>query len=201
MNTLFHLRTPRLLLRRWRADDFAEFAKLNSDSEVMRYFPDVLAATESDALAHRISSTVEEQGWGLWAAESRPVDGAEGAGEFLGFIGLGHNDVTPRGELVEVGWRLRRTSWGQGLATEGAKAALVFAFEILKLPEIFSFTSTGNSRSRAVMQRLGMENTNENFMHPKVEQGSPLREHVLYRISAEQFDCDVPVEIEAVGRS
>ncbi len=193
MNRLFQLRTPRLLLRRWLADDYPCFAALNNDEEVMRYFPSCLDQAESDALADRIANGITERGWGLWATELRTNN------EFLGFIGLSPNSDTPQGDIVEIGWRLKRESWGQGYATEGATAALLFAFEMLSLNQVYSFTSTTNLRSRAVMERLGMMNSNENFMHPKVAEESPLREHVLYRISKEQFHSELPVEFESVS--
>lgn len=191
MSNLFQLRTPGLLLRQWQEEDYPEFAALNADPEVMEFFPACLSRKESDHLAVRFKTQISEQGWGLWATELIET------GQFIGFIGLGRNSDSPRGEVLEVGWRLAREFWGQGYATEGARAALVFAFQMLKTAEVYSLTSVTNVRSQAVMHRLGMTDTNENFMHPRVSQESSLREHVLFRIEAGNFQTDLPVEIVA----
>lgn len=94
-------------------------------------------------------------------------------------------DDLPCAPAVEVGWRLARQYWGCGYATEAASAAVVFAFETLGLEEVVSMTSTINERSRRVMERLGMRrDPADDFVHPRVAEGSPLRQHVLYRIAA-----------------
>jgi RimJ/RimL family protein N-acetyltransferase len=103
---------------------------------------------------------------------------------FLGFTGLArpHFEAhfTP---AVEVGWRLARPAWGSGYATEAGRAALAFGFERLRLAQIVALTATGNKRSRAVMERLGMSHDPaDDFEHPRLPVGSPLRLHVLYRI-------------------
>ncbi len=190
---MFQLKTARLLLRQWHKDDYEIFAELNSDTAVMEFFPAPLAREESDALADRIVEKIETKGWGMWAVE-RVSDQC-----FLGFVGLNDTDETPKGDAVEIGWRLHRASWGSGYASEAARAALVFAFEMLNLPEVIAFTTVGNLRSRAVMERLGMSNTGQNFMHPRVAADSPLCEHVLYAIKAEQFHPMDPVEIVKVS--
>ena len=177
----FQLQTERLLLRHWIEEDLPPFAQLNSDAEVMEYFPETLSREQSDALATEIRHRMNENGWGMWAIEVKAT------GQFIGFVGLNTNEVTPRGENVEIGWRLNRESWGQGYATEAAIAALHFAFDELQLDSVVAFTTVNNKRSRAVMERLGMLNTHENFDHPKVKEESPLREHVLYEITSEQF--------------
>lgn len=156
----------------------------------MEYFPTVLDTSESDELAQGISAGITENGWGFWAVENLA------SGEFTGFVGLNTCTDTPRGETVEIGWRLQRDAWGQGFATEGGTACLLFAFEVLNLGSVVAFTATTNLRSRAVMQRLGLTDTEENFQHPKVPGDSPLCEHVLYEIEAKQFATDMPVEIE-----
>ena len=174
--------TPRLRLRQWRDDDLTPFAALNADPEVMGHFPAPLQRHESDALARRCQALIAERGWGFWAAELKE------SGAFIGFVGL----HTPLAELpfapcVEVGWRLARTYWGRGLATEAACAALRVGFETLGLREIVSFTTLGNLRSRAVMERIGMTNSHADFEHPAVPEGHPLRLHCLYRISRAQW--------------
>lgn len=178
MAEMIEPRTDRLLLRRWREQDREPFAALNGDPRVMEFFPSVLEPSDSDALADRIERNIAERGWGLWAAE------LEDSRQFIGFIGLEvPTPALPYSPCVEVGWRLAYRFWGKGLATEGARAALKTGFESLGLAEIFSFTSTLNSRSRAVMERLGMVAEPGTFEHPGVPVGSRLREHLAYRLT------------------
>jgi RimJ/RimL family protein N-acetyltransferase len=172
------LRTDRLLLRRWRADDLEPFAALNADPAVMRYFAGTLSPAESDTVAARIARHFDERGFGLWAVE------IPGAVPFAGFIGLQNPGFdahfTP---CVEIGWRLAAECWGRGYATEGARAALEFGFTTLGLAEIVSFAVEANHRSRRVMERIGMtHNPADDFDHPRLQAGDPRRRHVLYRI-------------------
>jgi len=170
------LETERLLLRQWCVTDLPSFAQLNADPEVMRFFPARLSHAESDQMAQRCTNLIAERGWGLWAAEECA------SGAFIGFIGL-HipTAALPFQPCVEVGWRLARPWWGQGLATEGARAALDFAFSRLALREVVAFTAVANRRSEAVMQRLGMQRDTLTFAHPALPEGHWLREHCLYR--------------------
>jgi RimJ/RimL family protein N-acetyltransferase len=172
------LRTPRLVLRQWRDADLEPFARLNADAETMRHFPAPLSRAASDALALRERARLAARGWGLWAVE------APEAAPFVGFVGLAEPGFeahfTP---AVEVGWRLAREHWGRGYATEAARAALAFAFAELGLDEVVSFTSPLNVRSRRVMERLGMAHApDDDFDHPRLPEGHPLRRHVLYRL-------------------
>jgi RimJ/RimL family protein N-acetyltransferase len=171
------LETERLLLRRWRESDREPFAALNADPEVMRYFMKRLIRVESDAMVDRIESHFVEHGWGLWAVQRRDTD------EFIGFTGLWPATFeAPFTPAVEVGWRLRRSAWGFGFATEAATAAVVDGFERLRLPEILSFTATANERSWRVMERLGLQRVEGGeFDHPWVPVGHEVRPHVLYR--------------------
>lgn len=176
------IRTARLLLRQWRPSDLEPFAALNADPEVMRYFLAPLSREASDDVAHRCQNLIGQRGWGFWAAEEQAT------GEFIGFIGL----HTPAAELpcspcVEVGWRLKKSHWGMGLATEGAAAALSCAFQTLNLPEVVAFTSIQNLKSEAVMQRLGMQRDQSTFAHPSIPRGHWLSEHCLYRMSAPEM--------------
>jgi RimJ/RimL family protein N-acetyltransferase len=175
--------TPRLRLRGWLDGDRAPFARLNADPEVMRHFPGTLGRASSDRLVDAIVDGWRANGFGLWAVE-RLGDGA-----LLGFTGLSRPSFealfTP---AVEVGWRLAREAWGHGYATEAARAALAFGFETVGLGEIVSFTVPANARSRAVMERLGMtRDPADDFDHPKLPEGHPLRRHVLYRLSRERW--------------
>ncbi len=172
------MRTERLLMRRWRDADRAPFAALNADPEVMAHFPHRLDPAASDAFVAKIEAGFEANGFGLWALER--LDTAE----FIGFTGLSVPKFTAHfTPAVEVGWRLCRAAWGQGLATEAGRQALAVGFDTYRLAEIVSFTTTGNTASRAVMRRLGMvEDRDGGFEHPSVPVGSPLRRHVLYRM-------------------
>jgi RimJ/RimL family protein N-acetyltransferase len=175
------LETPRLRLRRWRAEDLEPFAALNADSEVMEHFPSTLSREESAGMVLRIEKHFAHHGFGFWAVE------APGTALFIGVIGLSipsfEASFTP---CVEIAWRLARPWWGQGFATEGARAALAYGFDRLELPEIVSFTVPGNVRSRRVMEKLGMRYTEE-FEHPRIEAGHPMRRHVLYRLSRAEW--------------
>src|SRR5262249_46282144 len=84
---------------------------------------------------------------------------------------------------VEIGWRLSADHWGRGYATEGAAAALAFGFNVLGLPQVVSFTAAPNLRARRVMEKIGMKHDPEDdFDHPSLSEGHPLRRHVLYRV-------------------
>jgi len=174
---LLTIETERLLLRPWRDADLEPFAALNADPEVMEFLPDVLTREQSDAFARRIHAHFAEHGFGLWAVE------VAGGAPFVGFVGL----AVPRFEAhftpcVEVGWRLAREHWGSGYATEAALGALAYGFGELGLHEIVSFTVPANVRSRRVMERIGMvRDPLDDFEHPVLPPGDPLRRHVLYR--------------------
>mgnify|MGYP001170176361 CR=1 FL=1 len=169
--------TERLLLRPWRETDKAPFAALNNDPRVYATLAGPMTRADSDAFADRIMAHINEHGWGLWAVE------VPGAADFIGFVGLSR----PRFEAhftpcVEIGWRLAFDHWGKGYATEAAHAVLDFGFEALKLPEIVSFTTVSNTRSRAVMERLSFtHDARDDFDHPMLAADHPLQRHVLYR--------------------
>jgi RimJ/RimL family protein N-acetyltransferase len=182
------LRTERLLLRRWRPEDRPLFAELNADARVVEFLPRALAREESDAVADRIENHFALHGFGLWAVEIPDLT------RFAGFIGL----ATPRFEAaftpcVEIGWRLAAEHWGRGYATEGARAALEFGFRELQLAEILSFTVPSNVRSRRVMEKIGMQHSPaDDFDHPLLPIGHPLRRHVLYRMGRNAIPGHLP---------
>jgi 3-dehydroquinate dehydratase/shikimate dehydrogenase len=185
MTTVVTLRTERLLLRPWRDSDRAWFAALNADPKVMEHFPKVSTREESDAGADRIVARMEEQGFGLWAVE------VPGVAEFIGFIGLNPADAVLGRPVLEVGWRLAAEHWGRGYATEGARASLARAFGPLHQDEVVSYTTTGNQRSRHVMEKLGLvRRPEEDFDHPGVPPSWSGRRHVLYAITREEWRAD-----------
>ena len=177
------LRTQRLLLRGWRAADRQPFAALNADPRVMEHFPGLIPRQQSDEFVDRIELGFAEHGFGLWAVE------VPGECDFIGFVGLSvprfQAHFTP---CVEVGWRLAAEAWGQGYASEAARESLRFGFEDADLAEIVSFTSPLNTRSVAVMRRLGMHHDPaDDFDHPALARDSRLARHVLYRLGREEW--------------
>lgn len=183
MENKIKLKTKRLVLRPWLKSDYKSFAELNADPVVMEYYPSTLNEKESDNMADKLKGLISEQGWGLWAVETKNEK------KFIGFVGL-HKPTynLPVSPCVEIGWRLAKEYWGNGYATEAAEESLRYAFEELGLGEVYSFTPVLNSRSRSVMERLNMSDTKNNFEHAIIPEGHPLREHLLYIISKEQWD-------------
>ncbi|HEX3264904.1 MAG TPA: GNAT family N-acetyltransferase [Candidatus Limnocylindrales bacterium] len=178
------LRTERLLLRARLERDRAPYRAMNADPEVMRHFPKPLDAAESDAMFESLTPPWEKDGIGGWIV-ARAVDGA-----FLGVTGFSRPSFDPPlfAPEFEIGWRYARASWGHGYATEAARAALQFGFETVGLDEIVSFTVPANERSRHVMERLGMHrDAADDFDHPRLPEGHPLRRHVLYRLRASEW--------------
>jgi ribosomal-protein-alanine N-acetyltransferase len=171
--------TARLTLRRWRDDDRLPFQALNADPRVMEFFPALATAEETDQMIERIEQHFDRYGFGLFAAELIETRA------FIGFVGLNVPGFDAHFmPAVEIGWRLTYDHWGKGLATEGAQAVVRYAFETLGLPGLVSFTSTGNLRSRRVMEKIGMtHNPADDFDHPRIPEGHPLRRHVLYRLN------------------
>ena len=185
MNGIPTLNGERIWLRPWREADRDAFAAMNADPRVMEFFRSPLTRDESDTLVDHIERHLRERNYGLWAVE------VAGVAPFIGFTGLHFAQFSaPFTPCVEVGWRLAFDYWGHGYATEAARLALDHGFGTLALPEIVSFTSTANHRSRAVMERLGMRrNAEDDFDRPTLPEGHPLRRHVLYRLdSASYFD-------------
>ncbi|KTD25721.1 acetyltransferase [Legionella lansingensis] len=172
------LSTERIVIREWQDSDLLPFALMNADSKVMKYFPARLTEQETRAMVERIQAHIQRHGFGLWAAELKATK------EFIGFIGLNVPSFTAHfTPCVEIGWRLARSFWGQGLATEGGKAVLDYAFDKLHVQEIVSFTSERNKRSQRVMQKIGLSHDKkDDFHHPNLPIEHPLSWHVLYRL-------------------
>jgi RimJ/RimL family protein N-acetyltransferase len=168
------IQTARLVLRRWRDQDRDDFAAMNSDPEVMRYFPSTIDRAASDRHVDQIEQRFDSQGFGLWALE------VTATGAFIGYTGLNPMpEGTPGAGDMEVGWRLAALAWHHGYATEAATAAVDVGFSGAGLPRIWSMTSVLNLPSLAVMRRLGMT-SRAHFDHPAIPVGSPLRRHVAY---------------------
>ena len=172
--------TERLCLRKWIDSDNEPFIKMNSDPEVMEYFPQSSTRAETLAMINRINLAFDKNDFGLWAVENKITK------EFLGFTGF----MIPQFEsfftpCVEIGWRFKKESWGQGFATEAAKACLDYGFNKLGFNKIVSFTSSLNLKSEKVMQRIGMRYVAD-FYHPKIEKENKLCRHVLYEITIDK---------------
>lgn len=179
------LTTARLRLREWRKGDLIPIAAMNRDPAVTRYLGGPIPKRESDLIVGRfLQKWAEEPRFGWWALETRE------SAAVIGFLGLAPPDFTgPPAPCVEIGWRLARTAWGQGYATEAARAALDHGFAE-GLDEVVSFTVPANTRSRAVMERLGMHcDRGEDFDHPLLAAGDPLRRHMLYRLDRARWEA------------
>ena len=173
------LETERLMLRTWHEDDLEPMLGINQDAKVMEYFPNLVSKNETLSFIDRIFKHQDAYGYSLYAVELKSTH------EMIGFIGLLHRTKAelnvPFTPSTAIGWRLSSKHWGKGLATEGAKVVLEYAFQVLDLPEVVSFTVIDNIKSRRVMGKIGLiYNPNDDFDHPKLPDNSPLKQHVLY---------------------
>lgn len=175
MKQSYLITTPRLGLRQWQDSDLPLYQVMNQDPDVMRFFPFLMTAEQTEVSFQRTRQHYVDHGITFFAADILET------GAFIGFIGLVHTrfeaHFTP---CVEIGWRLMKKYWRKGLATEGAAACLKYAFDVLELEEIYSFTPVSNVPSERVMQKIGMKRVGT-FHHPLIKD-HPLEEHLLYRI-------------------
>lgn len=166
--------SPTVRLRQWRDEDLPLYAEMNADPAVMEFFPHPYTYAETEASFVRQRSKIDKEGWGLWAVEV--------GGTFAGFTGL----AIPSFEAsfmpcVEIGWRLRKEFWGTGTALAAAQMAESYAFTVLKLDHLVSFTAKSNVRSWRLMEKLSFSRVPEgDFFHPKIARENPLCLHVLY---------------------
>jgi len=151
---------------------------MNADPRVTEFFPHRYTRERSESSAQLIRERLARCGYGWWAVEIR------GGAAFAGLIALQEVPFeAPFTPANEIGWRFAFEHWGRGYATEAARAALEFAFDELDWPQVVAFTAASNLRSRRVMERLGMTyESRDEFDHPRIEPGHPLRRHALYRI-------------------
>ncbi|MGH6987487.1 MAG: GNAT family N-acetyltransferase [Caulobacteraceae bacterium] len=176
MGKIVEIGTPRLRLRAWREADRPAWLAMMDDPEVSRWLGGPFVRAENEASFDRFKTALEGRGWDLWACERK------GDGAVIGAVGV--RPVFPDHPLagsIEVGWRLRRPFWGAGYASEGAAAAISWAFDHLEVDEVVAFTSQANLRSQGVMERIGMvRDPRRDFLHPNLAEGNPLRAHVVY---------------------
>ncbi len=176
------LETERLILRSFTEADAAAMAEIDSDPEVMRFYPSVRTRAETDAMIASIMATEAREGYSFMAAEYRPT------GKFVGLIGMSVIGEPLRSALngrpgVEIGWRFSKSFWGAGLAPEGARALLDYAWNVLGLEEVVAFTFEGNLPSQRVMEKIGMtRDPDGDFRHTNLPEDHPISRHVLYRI-------------------
>ncbi|MGJ8570698.1 MAG: GNAT family N-acetyltransferase [Hoeflea sp.] len=176
------LRTQRLILRNWEERDRELFHRINCDDRVMEFFPMRRSRVEADAMMDRLAAGIAENGFGLAAVEIAET------GEVAGFTGLNVINGLPVAEdgVVEIGWRIAPEFWGKGYVTEAARRWCDIGLGDLGLERIISFAVTGNHRSIAVMQRIGMSPRPDlDFDHPGVPDTHPhLKRHVFYEMLA-----------------
>lgn len=177
------IETARLILRTWTQNDLDPMVLINQDPKVMEHFPSTPTPEETQQFLQKIVDHNNKHGFSLYAVERKDTH------EFIGFIGLFcpsfEAHFTPS---VEIGWRLASQHWGQGFAPEGAQAVLDYAFHVLNIPEVVSFTTVKNQNSRRVMEKIGLHHdVNDDFNHPNLTEESPLRHHVLYRLDQKTY--------------
>lgn len=181
------IETERLILRTWKPKDADAYFKINQDPKVIEFLRGPLTLEQAKDFIPTANRHQDKLSYTLWAAELKET------GELIGFIGLNYTDFfvefgakfTP---AVEVGWRLGSQYWGNGYATEGAKASLEYGFNTIGLNEIVSFTAPVNTRSIRVMEKLGLKrDMNGNFEHPKLSADHPLSQQILYRLTKNDF--------------
>lgn len=172
--------SARLRFRNWTTADLSAFLEVNADPEVMAHFPAVLDEAATLAFIERLTKHFHEHGFTYYAVELKET------GEFIGFIGMAHQtyeaSFTP---CVDIGWRLKRSAWGKGYATEGAAACLTFAWDQLQLSEVFAVAVAQNLPSINVMRKIGMT-YDHHFFHPALANHPTLQKCVVYRITPDQ---------------
>ena len=170
-------KSERLGFRNWVENDLTELAKLNADLEVMEHFPKSLTEKESFEQIERFQKHYKKNGYTYFATEILENK------ELIGFVGLAFQEYkTEFTPAVDIGWRLKKKSWGNGYATEGAKKCLEFAFNELNLEKIIATCTERNSKSENVMQKIGMEKIGE-FKHPKLKEYPGYEKCICYGIN------------------
>ena len=178
------IETDRLILRTWIASDLEPMSAIHKDHNVMKYLGGIKDACATAKYIETLEKHYDTHGYTLYATEKKST------GDFIGFIGIRFADYLKEyfNPAPEIAWRLSYKHWGKGYATEGAKAVLQYAFNDLSLFEVISLASECNQRSLRVMQKIGLKhNRKDDFDHPKLDDENPLKRHVLYRLSREEY--------------
>jgi RimJ/RimL family protein N-acetyltransferase len=177
MDNQYIIKSTRLGLRGWIAEDLDRLTKMNKNEEVMRFFPSTQTEEQSKAAFDRFSRHFNQYGFGFFVAETLDKK------DWLGFIGMQHVSFdAPFTPAIEVGYRLLPEYWGKGYATEGTKACIQYGFDHLLLDRIVSYTPKLNLPSQRVMQKSGLKFKGE-FEHPLLKDDSQLKLSVLYEIN------------------
>lgn len=175
------IKTHRLGLRNWVETDLKPFSRMCSDKLVMEFFPSTLDKKQTHELIVRMQNHFEHYGYCYFAVDRLDTQ------EFIGFIGLLNQTYTSHfTPCVDVGWRLSPEAWGNGFATEGAKACLDYAFNTLRLKKVYSVAPKLNKKSQQVMRKIGMHYHSE-FLHPKINKNNPLSKCVVYKTPKEDL--------------
>ena len=179
-NNEYIFKSERLGFRNWTNNDLKEFTEINSDSEVMEHFPSTLSEKETEGLIQRLKKHYDERGYTYFATEILKT------GELIGFIGLAYQTYeTEFSPATDIGWRLKKSAWGNGYATEGAEKCLEYAFDELKIVKIFSICTINNRNSENVMKKIGMTKKGE-FNHPELINHPEYEKHIWYEIKNEE---------------
>lgn len=179
MNSKYLFTSKRLGFRNWKESDLTVFAEMNADADVMEHFPKTLSKQETAALLERMQQHFEKHGYTYFCTELLET------GAFIGFIGLAvqeyETDFTP---ATDIGWRLKKSAWGKGYATEGALRCLEFGLEELCLKRIIAVCMIGNTSSENVMRKIGLEKKGE-FLHPSLAAFPDYQRCIWYEIENE----------------
>jgi len=173
-------KSERLGFRNWTSEDLNQFVKLNSDEEVMEHFPRILTKNEVRGLIIDLKKHFSKNGFTYYATEILETK------EFIGMIGLAFQEYNTKfTPAIDIGWRLKRDSWGKGYATEGAKRCLEYAFDELDINKVISVCTIKNKKSENVMKKIGMTKIGE-FNHPEMINHSEYEKHLCYDINKEK---------------
>lgn len=182
MNSYF-FKTERLGFRGWRESDLDDLYSINTDKEVMEFFPFGYSKEETQQFIKRMQMQYARKGFCYFAVELLADQ------SFIGFIGLAEQDFaadfTP---CIDIGWRLKKTAWNKGYATEGAKACLAYGFDVLALDKIFAIAPLANTKSETIMKKIGMQKI-KTFEHPLLLHSLWLKECVLYKATKESLSA------------
>jgi RimJ/RimL family protein N-acetyltransferase len=174
-------KSARLGFRNWLKEDLSPMSVINEDPEVMNYFPATQGRSETTSFIARMQKQFDQRGYNYFAVELLEKS------TFIGFIGLSCQDFeSPWTPFTDIGWRLDKAYWGQGLVSEGAKKVLHFAFNELKLREVYATAPKINNPSIRIMDKIGMHKLGE-FKHPKLPDNSNLKDCVVYKVSRQSI--------------
>ena len=176
MKNNYLFKSARLGFRNWKEEDLVEFAKLNADEAVMEHFPKTLSNNEVIEFIGRLKRHFKENSFTYFATEILETK------EFIGMIGLARQKYkTKFTPAIDIGWRLKRTAWGKGYATEGAKRCIEYAFNDLAINKIIAVCTVKNGKSENVMKKIGMTKKGA-FNHPELRNHPEYEKHFCYEI-------------------